>query len=410
MAVGLLAMMTQPWLPGGDRLASEPIALGGVVVFGIALFVTLRDLLSRVFFKDDCFGVAEILHDERPRCASREICRRVMSPELRQVPQFGAVLKEHMGSVVAQTEQAAFDITTQLTTIDEVVTELKRFVDTQAGQASALVEDSKTQAEKNRALIARLEDHIRMRMLDTEQDVARVSEAVAKANHLKTFVDLIREIAGQTNLLALNAAIEAARAGEAGRGFAVVADEVRKLSGETEKAVRRISAGIDDMVSTIDAQFKDKLASAQATQERAHLAEFAEQLAIMGERYQGLIEREHETLGTIEGGSQRLADMFVDALASVQFQDVTRQQIEQVTQGIAQLEEHLDGLAAVADNPSPDAAVPEMSLTQRLERLVDNYVMDQQRSSHARATAQPGSSRIHPAPGPALAASNVELF
>ncbi|MFH0710180.1 MAG: methyl-accepting chemotaxis protein [Pseudomonadota bacterium] len=87
------------------------------------------------------------------------------------------------------------------------------------------------------------------RELDTS---AKVVETAQQTMEIKKILTIIRDIADQTNLLALNAAIEAARAGEHGRGFAVVADEVRKLAERTQKSLSEIDATVNIVVQSVE--------------------------------------------------------------------------------------------------------------------------------------------------------------
>jgi methyl-accepting chemotaxis protein len=184
----------------------------------------------------------------------------VIADELKQLQQQSRHTNEVLSRHASETDQAVTAITEMSSTADSVAQS--------ATETASFTRTANDNAEKSKLVVAQASTSVLALVDEVARATARVQDMQQDAQRINDVLGVIGEIAGQTNLLALNAAIEAARAGEQGRGFAVVADEVRALAGRTQQSTSEINEMLSKLqqgVSSAVQAMEQTRASCQAT-------------------------------------------------------------------------------------------------------------------------------------------------
>ncbi|KUG43322.1 Methyl-accepting chemotaxis protein [Pseudomonas savastanoi pv. fraxini] len=203
----------------------------------------------------------------------------------------------------AVSEQTSAGVTQQKLEVDQVATAMNQMASTvqEVAQNTEDASQAARQASDRAAHGSSVVQHATREISQLAGEVGQLGEAMQRliqdSDKIGGVIDVIKAVAEQTNLLALNAAIEAARAGEQGRGFAVVADEVRSLAQRTQSSTTEIEALIKSLQDGTGAASELMNASRQRTEGTVALARQAEE---------SLLEITH-SIGTIEQMSQQIS-------------------------------------------------------------------------------------------------------
>lgn len=190
----------------------------------------------------------------------------MISGSLTQVERQTQTTNEVITSHARETEQA-------VTAMEEMST-TANIVASNAAEAATATQQMNDSVSQSKSTVVKASSNVQILLDDVEDTVVNIESMAQDTQQISAVLNVIGEIAEQTNLLALNAAIEAARAGEQGRGFAVVADEVRALAARTQNSTSEISAmlnklntGVNAVVGAMDKTKERCITTATDTQE-----------------------------------------------------------------------------------------------------------------------------------------------
>jgi len=307
--------------------------------------------------------------------------RMMLSAEIKDSKPYIDVMHEQIGGSLAESEREIMALIEQLNLLSAQSSQQMERITQSVQGGKELTDVTHGRVERNNQLISKLEAKLGEQACEMHGNYEQIRLLADDVMALTPIIQVISSIAKQTSLLALNAGIEAARAGNAGRGFSVVANEVRELSKRSTSAAAEIAGKLNATASKVAA----KMAEAQKALEEKHgldeLQQLGHDLTQMQQDFSHSSKLQLDVISDVEAGHREGVSHLLAAMGHIQFQDVMRQRMEHVQVALVEMRNHLLHLAETQDRPGWDALF-DTTFKTLLESHLNNYRMASQTITH----------------------------
>jgi methyl-accepting chemotaxis protein len=276
--------------------------------------------------------------------------RRVNESAAR-VLQFSEMIASTSTQLSSSTSYQSEAASSMAAAVEEMTVSIEQVSDN-AHQVQEVSQNSSARANEGSAVILRVTEDMRHIAEAVHASSIIMEELGQQSDQIFSIVQVIKDIADQTNLLALNAAIEAARAGEQGRGFAVVADEVRKLAERTTRSTEEIA----EMIEKIQGGTKQAIQSLEVGVERVN-------------REVEMAQQAGESIQQIRSGTEQVGHAVSGISNAIREQSAASTEIAKQVEKVAQMSEEI----SAATEKSAETATEMKELAQGLQKQVAQF-------------------------------------